>query len=81
MFVSFRSPQCTVLFLLDHLKAIVNNSERNKMSANAIATIFGPLFCTDNNSFNLRKTIEVFRFLIDIWPSKKGRRIQLKVLT
>ena len=56
---------------MDHLKAIVNNSERNKMNSIAIATIFGPLFCLETNSFNLRKTIEVFKFLLDIWPSKK----------
>lgn len=59
---------------MDHLKAIVNNSERNKMTSQQIAIIFGPLFtCTDNDSFNLRKTIEVMKFLIEIWPSKKGR--------
>lgn len=59
---------------MDHLKAIVNNSDCNKMNSNSIATIFGPLFtCTNNfDSFNLRKTIEVFKFLLDIWPSKKG---------
>ena len=61
---------------MDHLKAIVNNSERNKMTSQSIAIIFGPLFtCTDHfDSFNLRKTIEVFKFLLDIWiPNKKGK--------
>lgn len=58
---------------MDHLKAIVNNSERNKMTSQQIAIIFGPLFtCTENDSFNLHKAIEVFCFLIDIWPTKKG---------
>lgn len=58
---------------MDHLKSIVNNCERNKMSANSIATIFGPLFCTNINCLNLRKSIEVFKFLLDIWPTKKGK--------
>ncbi|XP_025017984.1 rho GTPase-activating protein 100F isoform X2 [Tetranychus urticae] len=62
----------TVLFLMDHLKLVESQSERNKMNSQALATAFGPLFTAHPESESLRKPIEVFKFLIEIWPARRG---------
>ena len=50
----------------------MSHAERNKMSAQSLATIFGPLFTCHFESETLHKPIEVFRFLLEIWPARRG---------
>ncbi|XP_054162005.1 rho GTPase-activating protein 100F-like isoform X2 [Oppia nitens] len=63
--------RCTVLYLMDHLKKIMSHSDRNKMSSQAIAICFGPLFTCHSESENLHKPIEIFKFLLVIWPKRR----------
>ncbi|XP_022241336.1 rho GTPase-activating protein 100F-like isoform X1 [Limulus polyphemus] len=67
--------RCTAMVLMDHLKLVSNHSERNKMTSQSLAMCFGPVvMChteTGDPAVDLRKTIDVFRYLIDIWPAKK----------
>lgn len=58
---------------MDHLKLVESQSERNKMNSQALATAFGPLFTAHPESESLRKPIEVFKFLIEIWPARRGK--------
>ncbi|CAG2170030.1 unnamed protein product [Oppiella nova] len=64
--------RCTVLYLMDHLKKIMSRADRNKMSSQAIAICFGPLFTCHSESENLHKPIEVFKFLLEIWPQRRS---------
>ena len=57
---------------MDHLRLVMSHAERNKMSAQSLATIFGPLFTCHFESETLHKPIEVFRFLLEIWPARRG---------
>ena len=68
--ISFK--QALVTYLMDHLKNISSNSDKNKMTTQSLATVFGPLFTCHYESDNLHKSIDVFRFLLDIWPSKNN---------
>lgn len=70
--IIFPSIQCTVLFIMDHLKLAMGHSERNKMSSQSLAIIFGPLFTCHTETENLLKPIEVFKFLLEIWPIRRG---------
>ncbi|CAG2109405.1 unnamed protein product [Medioppia subpectinata] len=64
--------RCTVLFLMDHLKKVMGRADRNKMSSQAMAICFGPLFTCHSESENLHKPIEVFKFLLEIWPQRRS---------
>lgn len=70
------STQCAALFLLDHLKLVTSRSERNKMGSQALAECFGPVvMChteTGSPVADLRRPIEVFAYLLDIWPLNRG---------
>ncbi|XP_076347062.1 rho GTPase-activating protein 100F-like isoform X2 [Tachypleus tridentatus] len=67
--------RCAVLVLMDHLKLVSTRSERNKMTSHSLAMCFGPVvMChteTGDSVVDLRKTIDVFKYLLDIWPAKK----------
>ena len=43
------------------------------MNSHALAQIFGPLFTCHYESENTHKSIEVFKFLLDMWPSGKRK--------
>jgi len=58
---------------MDHLKLLISHSDKNKMTSQALAAIFGPLFTCHHESDNIHKSIEVFKFLLDIWPIKQPR--------
>lgn len=74
---------------MNHLKLIASNSEKNKVNANVLATIFGPLFVCHYECDNIHKSVQVFKFLLDIWPSKnntskqhvKGKLIEIELLS
>ena len=55
---------------------LTSHSDKNKMTSQSLATIFGPLFTCHYESDNIHKSIEVFRFLLDIWPSKNNLKSQ-----
>jgi len=62
-----------VQFVMDHLKLLISYSDKNKMTSQALATIFGPLFTCHHESDNIHKSMEVYKFLLDIWPIKQPR--------
>ncbi|KAL3203557.1 hypothetical protein MRX96_011926 [Rhipicephalus microplus] len=68
--------RCTALFLLDHLKLVSSRSDRNKMTSRALAECFGPVcVCHAETGFpvsDLRRPIEVFAYLLDIWPLNRA---------
>lgn len=69
--------QATLVFLLDHLSLVVSASERNKMSAQALATVIGPSLMLHSVSAPAGGTapevdhaqpIAVLKYLLQIWP-------------
>lgn len=72
--------QCTVLYLMDHLKLVTSHSDRNKMSSQSLAICFGPVVMCHTETgapvAELRKPIEVFKYLLEIWPNKRGKNLE-----
>lgn len=74
MDLNFLLLQATLVFLLDHLSLVVSASERNKMSAQALATVMGPpLMLHSANSpsgsdVDHAQPIAVLKYLLQIWP-------------
>lgn len=62
------------MFLLDHLSLVVSASERNKMSAQALATALGPPLMlhsaggAPNEEIDHAQPIAVLKYLLQIWP-------------
>ncbi|GIZ04160.1 rho GTPase-activating protein 100F [Caerostris extrusa] len=50
--------------------------ERNKMSSQSLAICFGPVVMCHTETgapvAELRKPIEIFKYLLEIWPAKRG---------
>lgn len=73
--------QATLVFLLDHLSLVVSASERNKMSAQALATVMGPpLMLHSANSpsgaeVDHAQPIAVLKYLLQIWPQPQNAAI------
>lgn len=61
---------------MDHLKLIVSHSDKNKMNTQTLSQIFGPLFTCHYESDNIHKSVEVFKFLLDMWASGKRKQQQ-----
>ncbi len=63
-----------MVFLLDHLSLVVSASERNKMSAQALATALGPPLMlhssstSTNDEIDHAQPIAVLKYLLQIWP-------------
>lgn len=74
--ITLSSLQAVVSYIMDHLKTLMSHSEKNKMTSQSLSTIFGPLFTCHFDSDNIHKSIEVFRFLLDMWPSKNNVKNQ-----
>lgn len=59
---------------MDHLSLVVSSSERNKMSAQALATVMGPPLMLHSASVNPGSEIDhaqpiaVLKYLLQIWP-------------
>lgn len=72
------SPQATLVFLLDHLSLVVSASERNKMSAQALATVMGPPLMlhsantTPGTEVDHAQPIAVLKYLLQIWPQPQN---------
>lgn len=65
--------QATLVFLLDHLSLVVSASERNKMSAQALATALGPSLMLHSSGvptedIDHAQPIAVLKYLLQIWP-------------
>lgn len=69
--------QATVEYIMDHLKVVASHSDKNKMTPQALAMIFGPLFTCHSESEYIHKSVEVFKFLLEIWPNKKGKCLNI----
>ncbi|XP_052835274.1 rho GTPase-activating protein 100F isoform X5 [Drosophila gunungcola] len=78
-----RANRATLVFLLDHLSLVVSNSERNKMSAQALATVMGPpLMLHSANAqpgadIDHAQPIAVLKYLLQIWPQPQAQHQQL----
>lgn len=70
------------MFLLDHLSLVVSNSERNKMSAQALATVMGPPLMLHSASaqpgsdIDHAQPIAVLKYLLQIWPQPQSQHHQ-----
>lgn len=58
--------------MVDHIKLVSLQSDRNKMTPAALAAVFGPLFTCNAEEINLHRAIDVFKFLLEIWPAKRS---------
>ncbi|XP_034128247.1 rho GTPase-activating protein 100F isoform X11 [Drosophila guanche] len=78
-----RANRATLVFLLDHLSLVVSNSERNKMSAQALATVMGPPLMLHSASaqpgadIDHAQPIAVLKYLLQIWPQPQAQHQQL----
>ncbi|EDW81604.2 uncharacterized protein Dwil_GK12160, isoform B [Drosophila willistoni] len=78
-----RANRATLVFLLDHLSLVVSNSERNKMSAQALATVMGPPLMLHSASaqpgadIDHAQPIAVLKYLLQIWPQPQTQHQQL----
>ncbi|XP_068898136.1 rho GTPase-activating protein 100F isoform X3 [Tenebrio molitor] len=84
-----RINRATLIFLMDHLALVVSASDRNKMSAQNLATALAPPLMLQSSdtltptatakSYDLdyHQPINVLKYLLQIWPTPKhhsGRR-------
>ncbi|TDG46335.1 hypothetical protein AWZ03_007224 [Drosophila navojoa] len=77
-----RANRATLVFLLDHLSLVVSNAERNKMSAQALATVMGPPLMLHSASaqpgaeIDHAQPIAVLKYLLQIWPQPQAQQAQ-----
>nr|XP_036225240.1 rho GTPase-activating protein 100F isoform X3 [Bactrocera oleae] len=77
-----RANRATLVFLLDHLSLVVSNSERNKMSAQALATVMGPPLmlhaanAQPGSDIDHAQPIAVLKYLLQIWPQPQAQHHQ-----
>ncbi|XP_018575809.1 rho GTPase-activating protein 100F [Anoplophora glabripennis] len=85
-----RINRATLIFLMDHLALVVSASDRNKMSAQNLATALAPPLMLHSNEsmtptaaakphheLDYQQPISVLKYLLQIWPTPKhhsGRR-------
>ncbi|GAB6026555.1 hypothetical protein CHUAL_012972 [Chamberlinius hualienensis] len=66
----------TLSTLMDHLKLVMSQSGRNKMTSANLATCFGPILFIQTDptapaaAVDFQRPIQVLKYLLDIWPSK-----------
>lgn len=74
-----RALQATLIFLMDHLALVVSNSDRNKMSAQNLATALAPPLMLHSTAdtpgpkpeLDYNQPIGVLKYLLQIWPVPK----------
>ncbi|CAG0880316.1 unnamed protein product [Darwinula stevensoni] len=74
-----RVNRCTLLFLLDHLRLVIAQSDRNKMTAQHVALCFGPLLMLHSGpgpeeNMDFARATRILQYLLDIWPAKSGSK-------
>lgn len=86
MFLTIFHFQATLVFLLDHLSLVVSASERNKMSAQALATALGPplmlhsLTAQPGEEIDHSQPIAVLKYLLQIWPQPQTSTVSGNVI-
>ncbi|RZC40854.1 rho GTPase-activating protein 100F, partial [Asbolus verrucosus] len=82
-----RINRATLIFLMDHLALVVSASDRNKMSAQNLATALAPPLMLQSSdtltptattkSFELdyHQPINVLKYLLQIWPTPKHHSV------
>jgi Rho GTPase-activating protein SYDE len=73
----FCLPQCTLIYLMDHLALVVSQSDRNKMVPQNLAVCFGPVLMLQSDDsaaevLDFVQPISVLKYLLEIWPIKSG---------
>lgn len=80
-YVVFFAFQETMAAVLNHLKKVASNADKNKMNIVNLAICFGPvLLCpspvsSGGTSLDFKKHIEVLKYLLEIWPVNYGKLI------
>ena len=67
--------QNTLFLLMDHLRLVASQSERNKMTTQNLAICFGPVLMLQsegNDTMDFHQPISILKFLLDLWPAKSG---------
>ncbi|XP_018326316.1 rho GTPase-activating protein 100F isoform X2 [Agrilus planipennis] len=84
-----RINRATLIFIMDHLSLVVSASDRNKMSAQNLATALAPPLMLQSNEtttpgcrlpdLDYSQPISLLKYLLQIWPVPKhrGRRAKL----
>lgn len=60
---------------MDHLALVVSQSDRNKMTAQNISVIFGPilmLHAESGTDLDFNQPVTVLRYLLEIWKHQSG---------
>lgn len=63
------------MFLMDHLALVVSQSDRNKMTAQNISVIFGPILMLHAESgadLDFNQPVTILRYLLEIWKHQSG---------
>ncbi|XP_069193367.1 rho GTPase-activating protein 100F isoform X5 [Procambarus clarkii] len=63
----------TLFLLMDHLRLVASQSERNKMTTQNLAICFGPVLMLQSEGedpMDFHQPISILKFLLDLWPSK-----------
>ncbi|XP_071544863.1 rho GTPase-activating protein 100F isoform X4 [Panulirus ornatus] len=71
--------QITLFLLMDHLRLVASQSERNKMTTQNLAICFGPVLMLQSESedpMDFHQPISILKFLLDLWPSKSAREAE-----
>ncbi|XP_045134563.1 rho GTPase-activating protein 100F-like isoform X3 [Portunus trituberculatus] len=74
-----RVSQMTLFLLMDHLRLVASQSERNKMTTQNLAICFGPVLMLQSESedpMDFHQPISILKFLLDLWPSKSAREAE-----
>ncbi|XP_042866805.1 rho GTPase-activating protein 100F-like isoform X6 [Penaeus japonicus] len=69
----------TLFLLMDHLRLVASQSERNKMTTQNLAICFGPVLMLQSESqdpMDFHQPISILKFLLDLWPSKSAREAE-----
>ncbi|KAK6639819.1 hypothetical protein RUM43_008094 [Polyplax serrata] len=67
--------RATLIFLMDHLSLVVSQSDRNKMTAQNLSVIFGPILMLHaefGTELDFNQPITILRYLLEIWKHQSG---------
>ncbi|XP_066939421.1 rho GTPase-activating protein 100F isoform X4 [Macrobrachium rosenbergii] len=74
-----RVSKMTLFLLMDHLRLVASQSERNKMTTQNLAICFGPVLMLQSEGeepMDFHQPISILKFLLDLWPSKSAREAE-----
>ncbi|KAK4318192.1 hypothetical protein Pmani_010799 [Petrolisthes manimaculis] len=69
----------TLFLLMDHLRLVASQSERNKMTTQNLAICFGPVLMLQSENedpMDFHQPISILKFLLDLWPAKSAREAE-----